>query len=461
MALTHAFILPHPPILIPEIGRGEVQKIQNTFDACETIAKKIARIKPDIIILSTPHSVIYADYFHISPGPSASGDFGAFGAPDVKLDVRYDEKLVKALETAAKERGFDAGTLGATDASLDHGSLVPLYFITQRYTKFKLVRISPSNFSPMKHYRLGKTIRDVVEPLKKKVIWVASGDLSHKLTPDGPYGFAKEGPEFDAIIQKAINKADFTKFLTLDDVFCDKAAVCGLRSFTMMAGALDGRRVDAKLLSYEGPFGVGYATATYTVKDLDAKRQFDKMLEDKEAKRLHDLRKKESVHVKLARTALEHYIRKHKHLKNPKNLPETFYRQKGGVFVSIKKYGQLRGCVGTTGASTPNLADEIVQNAVHAGLKDGRFEPVTVDELPYLEYTVDILEKPEIVKKMDALDVKKYGVIVRSGAKSGLLLPDLEGIESPEEQVSIALGKAGIKSHQTYQIERFKVMRYH
>ncbi|MFH0767610.1 MAG: AmmeMemoRadiSam system protein A [Bacillota bacterium] len=461
MPLIGAFIVPHPPLIVPEIGRGEQTKIQKTIDAYQNIAKQIAILKPDTIILSTPHSALYSDYFHISPGQSAEGDFKMFGAPFVKMKVDYDTLLIDMITSAANEQGIDAGTSGQKDKALDHGTMVPLYFINKQYQGYQLIRISLSGFSPIIHYRFGKSIGVTIELSGKKVVWVASGDLSHKLKKNGPYGLSKEGPIFDDVITTAISKGDFMKFLTFDESFCEKAAECGLRSFIMMAGALDGRQVQPELLSYEGPFGVGYAVASFKIMDVDETRHFDQIYETNETKKIENLKLTEDSYVSLARKSLEYYIKNHHPLKRPSDLPNEMLEHQAGVFVSIKMNGRLRGCIGTIHPTTPSIADEIIQNAISSGTQDYRFNRVSEDELPNLIYSVDVLGKPEPIQSINELDVKRYGVIVRLGTKSGLLLPNLEGIDTPEDQVKIALRKGGIREDQPYTMQRFEVIRHY
>jgi AmmeMemoRadiSam system protein A len=135
--------------------------------------------------------------------------------------------------------------------------------------------------------------------------------------------------------------------------------------------------------------------------------------------------------------------------------------QKAGVFVSIKtESGDLRGCIGTIAPYTKNIAEEIINNAISAGIHDPRFDPIEEYELENLVYSVDILKAPEKIQSIDELDVKRYGVIVRKGNRTGLLLPNLEGINSPSEQVDIALRKAGIGRYEDYSMERFEVVRH-
>ncbi|MDD3173721.1 MAG: class III extradiol dioxygenase subunit B-like domain-containing protein, partial [Herbinix sp.] len=140
MSLVGAFIVPHPPLIIPEIGKGEEKKVSDTINSYREAARRIAALKPDTIIITSPHSILYSDYFHISPGESARGDFGKFGAKKVALTAEYDEAFVEALEAAAERESIEAGTLGEKDASLDHGTMVPLYFINEFLKDYKVVR---------------------------------------------------------------------------------------------------------------------------------------------------------------------------------------------------------------------------------------------------------------------------------------------------------------------------------
>lgn len=258
-------MVPHPPLIIPEVGRGGEKIIEETTRAYEKAADFIAALKPDTIVLSSPHSILYRDYFHISPGSGASGSMARFGAPQVRAEVEYDSELVAAIEKAAQEAKIHAGTEGERDPQLDHGTMVPLYFILRKYTGFKLVRIGLSGFDLETHFKLGKLIADTALRKKRRVVYVASGDLSHKLQEDGPYGFDPMGPVYDERIMDVMGTASFGKLLDFDEYLLDRAAECGHRSFVMMAGALDGRALETERLSHQDVTGVGYGVCTYKV----------------------------------------------------------------------------------------------------------------------------------------------------------------------------------------------------
>ena len=180
-----------------------------------------------------------------------------------------------------------------------------------------------------------------------------------------------------------------------------------------------------------------------------------------ERTRLAEKKASEDSWVRLARLSLETFVKTGERLERlPDDLPAEMTEQAAGAFVSLHAHGQLRGCIGTTGPTTESVAWEIVQNAVSACSRDPRFPPVTVSELDILEYSVDVLGQPEPISSPAELDVKKYGVIVSCGGRRGLLLPDLEGVDTVEQQIDIARQKGGISSREKYTLGRFEVVRH-
>ena len=461
MSMLGAIITPHPPVLLPEVGGGREREIAATDRAMHTAAETVAAWQPDVIIISSPHTILYRDYFHIAPGDGAVGDMGRFGAPEVRIQASYDTLLREEIIRRAEAEGLHAGTLGQRDPELDHGVLIPLYYLRKAGVRCPIVRMGLSGFSPLDHYRLGKCVQDAVNALGRRAVFLASGDLSHKLKADGPYGYAPEGPQFDDAVTRTMASGDFLEFLTIDPALCERAAECGLRSFQMMAGALDGLAVEPQLLSHEGTFGVGYAIALFPVTGRNDSRCYEKDYLLAKNDRLATRKANEDPWVKLARRSLETYVKTSQRLTSlPEDLPTEMTTQQAGAFVSLHKNGQLRGCIGTIAPTCENLAWEIVQNAISACSRDPRFSPVRPNELDELEYSVDVLGAPEPVDSPAALDPKTYGVIVSCGGRRGLLLPDLDGVDSVEAQLSIALQKGGIRENEPYKIERFKVVRH-
>ena len=462
MAILAAFMVPHPPMIVPAVGHGSEKQIQKTIDAYEQVSDEIAALAPETIIITSPHTVMYADYFHISPGKGAKGDFGRFRAAQVCFDEEYDRELVNELADIARGQGFPAGVMGERDKRLDHGTMVPLYFIRRKFTGAKIVRIGLSGLPLSEHYRFGQMIREAVDKLGRKAVFVASGDLSHKLQDYGPYGFAEEGPQYDARIMDVCSRAAFGELFDFDETFCDRAAECGHRSFVIMAGAFDGLAVKATRLSHEDVTGVGYGICTFYPGEKDESRHFLKQYLGGAAKRLAEKRAKEDPYVQLARKSVEYYILHHRKMEMPEDLPEELLTKRAGAFVSIHEHGKLRGCIGTIAPVRDCVAREIIDNAVSASTRDPRFDPIRAHELKWLEISVDVLGEAEPIKSPAELDVKRYGVIVTKGMKRGLLLPDLDGVDTVEEQISIAKSKAGIADWDTnVELQRFEVVRHH
>ncbi|MBE6045949.1 MAG: AmmeMemoRadiSam system protein A [Clostridiales bacterium] len=460
MSVLAAFMVPHPPMIVPDVGRGSETQIEETTRAYQKTAEEIAALRPETIVITSPHSVMYSDYFHISPGKGAKGSFAGFGAPQTAFEARYDEELVKEICRIADAREFPAGTLGERDKNLDHGTMVPLWFIEQKYRDFNLVRIGLSGLPLTDHYRLGQMIRQAAEDLGRRTVLVASGDLSHKLQDYGPYGFAEEGPQYDQRIMDVCGRAAFGELFDFSESFCDRAAECGHRSFVIMAGAFDGLDVEATVLSHQDVTGVGYGICTfYPGKGNDDRHFLDQYLAKKEQE-VADKNNSSDAYVKLARASLESYILRREKMKIPEGLPEEMTRTRAGAFVSIHKDGALRGCIGTIGPTTGCVAQEIIDNAISASTRDPRFPAISPDELKYLEINVDVLGEPEDIESKEQLDPKRYGVIVSSVGKRGLLLPDLEGIDTVEQQIEIAKQKAGIHRFESVKLQRFEVIRH-
>ena len=461
MPITGAIMVPHPPILLPEVGRGEEKKITATDEAYRQAAALVGALEPETIVLLTPHSVMYSDYFHISPGKDARGNMGQFRAPQVQITVDYDPVFVETLCDLTARSDFPAGTMGERNPELDHGTMIPLYYVNKVYTNYRLVRIGLSGLPLEDHYLLGQMIQKTADILDRRTVIIGSGDLSHKLRREGPYGLSKEGPEYDERIMDVMGRAAFDELLDFDETFCDKAAECGHRSFCIMAGALDGLKLETQKLSHEGTFGVGYGICTYRVTGHDPARHYLALWRKRRSEKLEEKRKTEDAYIRLARASVISWIREGRKIKTPEDLPEEMLNRQAGVFVSLHKDGRLRGCIGTIQAAKKNIAEEIIENGISAAVRDPRFSPVRRDELDALEISVDILGEPERISSKDELDVKRYGVIVSKGFRRGLLLPNLEGVDTVEEQIAIALRKAGLSEREkNYTLERFEVVRH-
>ena len=251
-------------------------------------------------------------------------------------------------------------------------------------------------------------------------------------------------------------KAKFLDLLKFKPEFLDKAAECGHRSFTIMAGTFDKLNVDSKEYSHEDITGVGYGICSFYPQGENKERNFYEQYLTQEEKRV--ISKDELVN--LARKTIENYIKNEETITVPEDASDEITKNKAGVFVSLHKFNELRGCIGTFHPTKDSIAEEIIRNAIAAATADYRFNRVTEEELKYLEINVDVLSEPVAIESIDELDAKKYGVIVYSGFKRGLLLPDIEGVDTVEQQISIARRKGNISSDEEITIEKFEVVRH-
>ncbi len=295
------------------------------------------------------------------------------------------------------------------------------------------------------------------EVLGRDIAFIASGDLSHRLTSDAPAGYNAKGCVFDSQVEEILREGAFERLFELDDSLIHDAGECGFRSLLMLAGVFDGFAVETRVLSYEGPYGVGYMIAwTKSV----GRGQEESLMDRIQSHKSPDTNQTLSEPAKLAKEAIETFVKEGRIISPGKDLPRYMLNDQAAAFICIKKSGALRGCIGTTEPVRPNLAEEIIRNAIEAACHDPRFPGVGVHELPGLLYTVDVLGKPEPIPDISYLDCNQYGVIVESGFRRGLLLPDIEGVDTVEDQVAIARRKAGIAPSEPVTLHRFTVTRY-
>ena len=497
MTILEAFAVPHPPIIIHGVGHGEEHGAQATLDAFAAVAGRIAKLQPELIILTTSHGNLYRDALSITTGAETWGDLADFRDPTDRLELRLDEDFISALILEAEKDGLPYVAGPEPRNKLDHGCMVPLLFIAQQLeASFKIARIGISFLDEKTHYHMGQCIARAVEACGLRAVLVASGDLSHRLKKDGPYGFDPAGPRFDNQITQAFARGDLEALLHFDQRLCEDAGECGLNSFIIMAGALDGVSFEPELLSYESPWGVGYGVARFSVTKGTGETggrkvchgvvsvdTFSRECVDRYDPMTHfDKRDRPLCHplchtfpVRLAFAALEDWLlgSDHPGASTPRIAAllaglsgedqatyEELCARQAGAFVSFHKGSDLRGCIGTIAATQDSLFEEICHNTVSAAAHDPRFPAIHADEVDDLSCSVDVLGEAEPVADRESLDAKRYGVIVTKGWRRGLLLPDLEGVDTPEQQIAIALSKASIPPHSSYELERFEVVRF-
>ena len=430
--LVFSGIAPHPPIMVPEVGRESIAGVVDSIEAMSELTKRLIESGAESVILISPHAPLEVESFVAYEGPQVSGDFSHFNAPGTNFTTPIDEELLAAIKETAASEHYNVATLPQHD--LDHGTAVPLYFLLRNGWRGKVVTLGYSFLSNYDHLRFGSCIRKAVDQVGRRVAFIASGDLSHRLKPQAPAGYNPNAHVFDEQVVAALRSNDPAKIIDIDFNLRRLAGECGYRSMLVAIGASSELPLSCEVLSYEAPFGVGYLVAQITNQiSLPA----------------------------LAREAVETFVRSGQILPPPTSTGE-FLSSRAPCFVSLKTLsGELRGCIGTIEPARDTLAQEIIANAISAANSDPRFEPVRPEELSNLRYSVDVLFPAEETVMAD-LDPSVFGVIVEdeSGMRRGLLLPDIPGIDNAEQQVEIAARKAGIGRDEPVRLYRFRVERY-
>ena len=457
---TFGIIAPHPPIMVEAVGGSRASVTADSLKALDVAARALAAFDPDLVVIMSPHAPAFSDTFVVDSSPVLRGSFAQFGAGQARYEYRGDPDFVAALAKRLEADGIpviDRVALPRLEpGQLDHGVLVPMNFLDHD-GRWPLVELSLSFLPYEMHRQVGEAVAETARSMGRRVAFVASGDCSHRLAVDAPAGYSPRGKDLDAALVDHVRRGDFTGLMHLDPDLVEAGGECGLRSFVALGGFV-GEGAPTRVLAYEGPWGVGYLTALVGTAALRAAGLADSADTPASGSKGGAAGEPESEIVALARRTIEEYVRA-KRLPVGASLSNPELPERAGVFVSLHRQGDLRGCIGTIGPTQPTLADEVIHNAVEAAVNDPRFPPMAVDELADLDVKVDVLQPPEACGIED-LDPKNYGVIVTSGWHRGLLLPDLEGVDDVETQVAIALRKAGLGPNDPCSLERFRVDRY-
>ncbi|MCG8500113.1 MAG: AmmeMemoRadiSam system protein A [Firmicutes bacterium] len=467
---------PHPPIIVPEVGRGKEKEAAATIEGMQKIADRIKTQRPEVIVCITPHGNVFRNGICILKTEKLEGSLRQFGVPDVQIRKTVNQRLRDTFHKMLYDNGkphilLDSDSAESYDINMemDHGCMVPLYYIDKAYDDYQIIHVTIGMLEHLELYEIGMLLRDAIETSGFDAMILASGDLSHCLKGDGPYGYNEKGPVFDKMIVEGFREADYASILNIPGDISEPAGECGLKPFVMAIGAADGTKASTQVFSYEGPFGVGYMTAYLAVVD----ERIESLFEIQHVKRHEEHEKRlrgEDSYVSLARAAVERYAAEEQVLdwnayKNGVGVTDHAFinrveSEKAGVFVSIHKHEELRGCIGTTASTQKNVAQEIIHNAIEACSRDPRFSPVRADEFLALDIKVDILHPIEPIESEAELDVKKYGVVVEKDYRRGLLLPNLEGVDTITQQIRIAKQKAGIGHNEKVKLFRFEVERH-
>jgi aromatic ring-opening dioxygenase LigB subunit len=264
--ITFSCFVPHPPIIIPDIGKGELNKVNDTLSALKKLADDLVSSEPDIILIISPHGLLDTNIFTLGFANKMFGDLSNFGSK-YSLELMGDIELAQDIVTKAGESELRAEIIDHQNNSyyLDHGILVPLYYLMEKLDyKPRVLPIGYSGASRAAHFSFGQAISDAIKNSDKRVAIVASGDLSHNLITERNSG-GESGKIFDATIVENIKNYNPSAILTIDENLQEEAGECGYRSLLILLGILDGEKVKTELLSYEAPWGVGYMVAKLDV----------------------------------------------------------------------------------------------------------------------------------------------------------------------------------------------------
>ncbi len=467
-SLVFAGIAPHPPIMVPEVGREAIAEVRSSIDAMAELTSRIIESGAETIVLISPHAPLEPAAFVAYDGPELYGDFSKFRAPAATTPAELDEELLDEITRAAAEQSLLVTRIRGYD--FDHGAAVPLYFLQRNGWNGKVVALGYTFLSNEDHLRFGQCIHRAIEKLARPVAFIASGDLSHRLKPGAPAGYNPAAHLFDEEVVDAIRTGDPKRIVNIDQEVRRTAGECGYRSMLVAIGAGEGVAPACEVISYEAPFGVGYLVAQLVASQRVSEPRPVGVASGSSTSPASTQSARAADHQvtsgaasaipALARRTVETFVDTGRII-DPAQLPDEL-KVRAGCFVSIKtRAGDLRGCIGTIDPAKDTLAEEIIWNAVSAATRDPRFSPVAKDELPELKYSVDIMSAPEPCR-LDDLDPKVYGVIVEDneGLRRGLLLPNLEGIDTAARQVEIAASKAGLAPNADVKLFRFSSERY-
>ncbi|OIR15014.1 hypothetical protein GALL_41320 [mine drainage metagenome] len=438
--IAFAGLAPHAPVLVPEVAGFRFDEVKDTVTAMDELAGRLVAVHPSLVLVVSPHSPRRAGAFGLWSGPRMTGGFSQFSAPGERIDLPVDEEAVAAIEEAAGRAGLR--TWRISGGELDHGAAVPLWFLSRAGWRGLTVVVSLERDGRISPEDMGEVIGSALRGLGRRTALIASGDMSHRLCPGAPGGFDSRAHVFDEDFVQVIEQGAFARLTALDQALESLAAEDVVEPTRAVVAAIGGRSEGHRVLSYQAPFGVGYGVAVL-YEAPEAAPPAPALVVDS----LGQL-------PRVARTAIETHF--------SGGGPMPAYRAagpasiEGCVFVTLfDGDGQLRGCIGSLKPTQTDLVHETWRYAL-AVLEDRRFAPVTREDLPGLRTEVTVLGELEPVDDASALDPRLYGLVVRAeDGRRGVLLPDLEGVDTVKQQLAIARRKAGIAPWEEVELFRF------
>lgn len=261
MPIIFSAIVPHPPILIPNIGKDNAKQLKQTTASYEKLKNKLELAEPDTIIVISPHGLLQAEAFSLNLCPDFSANFEDFGDFTTKKkwigDVGLSYRIREELETKAPLQLTSQGTL-------DYGAAIPLFLLTEKI-KPKIIPLNYAGLNHQAHFEFGVLLGRILQRTKSRIALIASGDLSHRLTKSAPGGYSAKGKKFDKRLIEYLKSREYEKILDIDEETIEIAGECGLKSILILVGLINKIKHQPRLLSYEFPFGVGYLAMDFEI----------------------------------------------------------------------------------------------------------------------------------------------------------------------------------------------------
>lgn len=433
-----AVLMPHAPILVPAVAGEREDQVRRSVRAMREVTARVVRRAPESVVVVSPHSPRRRREFGVWVEERHHGSMAGFRAPEVSFDLPNDRDMLAALEQSAAGEGIGLWPIG--EEVLDHGASVPLWFLWEAGWRGPTTVLSLNYPGNGGLGELGRAIANAARRTSRKVALIASGDMSHRLQPGAPGGFHPEAKRFDETFIRMVGEGRADRLLDFDPALQELAGEDALDSTRVALAAVDHDMSGCRVLDYQGPFGVGYGVAV-----------------------LHDAGDAAAGNPlslpRLARLSVEAAL-----LGNAAVCPapdSDFLRRAMPVFVTIHTTdGGLRGCVGSLAAHYDNVAAETWANARAAAFRDSRFPPVRAEELGGLVFEVSVLHSFEEADATE-IDPRVHGVLVSTAdGRRGVLLPDIEGIDTAERQIEIARRKGDIGEFEKVRLQRFTVDKF-
>src|SRR5947207_1827626 len=258
-SLVFAGIAPHPPIMVPEVGRDAIAEVRASIDGMAELTRRLIDSQAETVVIISPHAPLEREAFIAYDGPQLHGDFANFRAPTATANAELDDELLNEITRAAANEHLIVTRIRGFD--LDHGTAVPLYFLQRYGWHGKVVALGYNFLSNDDHVRFGQCIREAIQRLGRPAAFIASGDLSHRLKRDAPAGYYPNAHLFDEEVVDALRNCATQRIVEIDQELRRAAGECGYRSLLVAIGASGSPDENCEVISYEAPFGVGYLVA--------------------------------------------------------------------------------------------------------------------------------------------------------------------------------------------------------